>query len=324
MGRIFCLPPKTLYHWYRYHLSDYYPDKESGKWHPNYLEEVDRETGEIQTTKPLYVFKPDNIGPLMSIDDKHIGGEGFTILSNTQTGKIAMMLESCKSGEVSEALSLFGDGLRKIRSISCDMAACYLSVCNNCLPSAKVVIDKFHVMQYVYDAVLDMRTRIKKELSCRLSRGKVKTEQDKQILRQLDLLKHCRYRLTQSEQKWSQAGKEVMEQVFALCPELKEAYRLGQAFKQWYDSSNCRRQRSRIAGELYKWYTDVKTAGVKEFKTVVKMIRKHEYEILNYFIDAHTNAKAERLNGKINRFFSNNYGMRDRDFALFRVANYFS
>ena len=38
----------------------------------------------------------------------------------------------------------------------------------------------------------------------------------------------------------------------------------------------------------------------------------------------HTNTKAERLNGKIQRFVSNNYGIKDKDFVLFRIAGYFS
>ena len=54
------------------------------------------------------------------------------------------------------------------------------------------------------------------------------------------------------------------------------------------------------------------------------MIRKHENEIVNFFICAQTNAKAERLNGKINRFIANNYGVRDKDFVLFRINGYFS
>ena len=54
------------------------------------------------------------------------------------------------------------------------------------------------------------------------------------------------------------------------------------------------------------------------------MIRKHEDEIINFFRNGMTNAKAERLNGKIQRFVSNNYGIKDKDFALYRIANYFS
>jgi hypothetical protein len=54
------------------------------------------------------------------------------------------------------------------------------------------------------------------------------------------------------------------------------------------------------------------------------MIRKHENEVINYFICGQASAKAERINGKINRFISNNYGIKDKDFALYRTALYFS
>jgi len=54
------------------------------------------------------------------------------------------------------------------------------------------------------------------------------------------------------------------------------------------------------------------------------MIEKHEKEIRNYFQNAITNAKAENINGKIQRFIMNNYGIRDKDFAIYRIAKYFS
>ena len=260
----------------------------------------------------------------MSIDDKAICHEGFSILSNGETGKIAMMIESCKSVEVSQAISLFENDLKKIKSVSCDMAAGYLNVCSNELPQADVVIDKFHVMQYVYDAVLDVRTRIKKELSSRLTKGKEKTEQDNEILRRLDLLKHSRYRLTQSPDKWSEAGIELMCQIFENHRELSEAYLLTQKFKKWYDISNRTKAKSLIIQDLHEWYLETKKSKLDEFKSVVKMVRKHENEIINFFNCQQTNAKAERLNGKINRFISNNYGVKDKDFALYRIAKYFS
>jgi transposase len=288
------------------------------------MENVDEQTAEVTKGKPLYVFKPENIGSKMSIDDKAIGHEGFSILSNGETGKIAMMIESCKSVEVAQAISLFGNDLNKVESISCDMAAGYLNVCSQELPRAKVVIDKFHVMQYVYDAALDVRARLKKELTGQLTKGKTKTEQDKEILRKLDTLKHCRYRLTQSPEKWSTTGKEVMNQVFDNHSELSQAYNLTQDFKKWYDISNRFKSRETITQELHQWYVQTNQSGFDEFKAVVKMIRKHENEIINYFKSQQTNARAERLNGKINRFISNNYGIKDKDFAMYRIANYFS
>ena len=54
-------------------------------------------------------------------------------------------------------ISIFGADLQRVKSISCDMAAGYLLACSEQLPLARVAINKFHVMQYVYDAVLDVR-----------------------------------------------------------------------------------------------------------------------------------------------------------------------
>ena len=63
---------------------------------------------------------------------------------------------------------------------------------------------------------------------------------------------------------------------------------------------------------------------IPEFTSVIKMMRKHESGIINFFGHGLTNVKAERLNGKIQRFASNNYGLKDKDFFLYRTANYFS
>jgi len=285
---------------------------------------LNTETGELEKQKPLYVFKPENLGAKMSIDDKSLSNEGFTIMSNSQSGKIALMLESCKLSEVSSALSLFGCDLRKVESISCDMSPTYLSALKEQMPWAKRVIDKFHVMQYVYSAVSEVRLRIKNELSASLSKGKEKTALDKEILIKLDFLRRNRYRLLQSPYEWSDTGKEAMKELFANHEELKTAYLLSQKFKSWYDKENCKKTRTQVIEGLNAWYDEIIKSKIKEFIAPAKMIRKHENEIVNFFICAQTNAKAERLNGKINRFIANNYGVRDKDFVLFRINGYFS
>jgi transposase len=316
--------PGTLYHWYRNHISDYLSDRDSGKWPSKSLMEVDQDTGEVLKANPVHVLKPENVGQKMCIDDKAIGRDGFTILSNAQTGKIAMMIESCKGNELSDALSLFGDALQKVKTISCDMSPTYLKLCNEQIPHAQTVVDKFHVMSYLYDAVLDVRSRIKKELTGKLTKGKEKTEKDREILYHMELLRRCRYRLTQSPEKWSDTTKLLMSRIFDQHQDLKTAYDLSQDFKKWYDKSNCFKNDTVIKNDLYKWYGQVNQAGLEEMKSVVKMIRKHQYQILNYFHNGHTNAKAETLNSKIQRFVAANYGYRDKDFALYRIAGYFS
>jgi transposase len=75
-------------------------------------------------------------------------------------------------------------------------------------------------------------------------------------------------------------------------------------------------------GNLVAWY--LQAAAIPEFKRVIKMLREHETQIVNYFRQGVTNAKAERLNGKIQRFITQNYGLKDKDFFLYRTAGYFS
>jgi hypothetical protein len=48
------------------------------------------------------------------------------------------------------------------------------------------------------------------------------------------------------------------------------------------------------------------------------------FRLFAFFRHGLTNAKVERLNGKIQRFASNNCGLKDKDFFLYRTANYFS
>jgi hypothetical protein len=54
------------------------------------------------------------------------------------------------------------------------------------------------------------------------------------------------------------------------------------------------------------------------------MLRKHETQIINHFRQGATNAKAERLNAKIQRFITQNYGLKDKYFFLYRTVGYFS
>jgi transposase len=120
----------------------------------------------------------------MSIDDKCICHEGYTVLSNQDTSKIAMIIESTKAEEIGRASDLLGeDKLQEIKSISSDMSATYLSVCSEKMLFAEQVIDKFHVMQYIYDAVLHVHSRIKKQLTEGLTKGIKKTERTKKYCR---------------------------------------------------------------------------------------------------------------------------------------------
>ena len=257
----------------------------------------------------------------MSIDDKYIGRDGFTVLSNRDTGKVALLVESTNYEAVTQSMKLFGEELRKIKNITMDMSPTYALVFSNLVPNSTQIIDKFHVMKYVYDAVAEVRNKIRKCLIINLSKGKQQTENDKRALSELERLRRVRHAITQSPEKWSKEMENTVNQVFETHNELRMAYQISQNFKQWYNFKNRPTSTNKIRQNLFLWYEQA--AQLTEFKRVIKMLRKHEDQILNYFQHGLTNAKAEQLNGKMNRFVANNHGIRDKDFTLYRIANYF-
>lgn len=93
--------------------------------------------------------------------------------------------------------------------------------------------------------------------------------------------------------------------------------------RNWYKGNNIGKHVNLIERELYDWCDTVNEAKIPAFRAVRKMIEKHQDDIINYFKEGQTNAKAENMNGKIQRSLANNFGIKDRDFFLFRVARYF-
>jgi transposase len=321
---MFDLKPKTLYHWYRNHLSDYNTDIEQGKWLKDKIPIADEQTGEILSESPVYIAKPENVGERMNIDDKQIGKDVFSVMTNRDTGKIALMVETTKVAELQMAVEFLSESIKRVRSMSCDMSPSYLKLIRSTFTDCKIVIDKFHVVKYVLEAVQNVRIQIKNQLNEKLPKGRRNTPESSAVLSDLELLKRCKYLLTQAQIKWSDHQRELAEQLFEKFPQLQTAYLLAEDFKTWYTPAKLSLSRLVKEKQLFQWYEQAQKSGIKQFESVIKMLEKHEEEIINYFDTKHTNAKAENMNGKIQHFISNNYGIRDKDFNLYRIAIYFS
>lgn len=320
---MFDIKPKYLYQVYRFALSDYDKEKEEKTWGAKKVERVDESTGEIIGERTIYIAEQENIGESMCLDDKEINGKSFSILSNQKTGKIAFMMDSVKSYELEKGFVFLGESVQRIKTMNCDMAPSYLRFIRERLPESEIIVDKFHVMKYVYDAVQQVRMEVRKEIFEQMPKGK-RRRKDEELLSELEQLKKSRVPLSRSQNLWSEDQSELMQNLFYKYPKLERAYQLAQNFKDWYSKDNSKKGYLQINKELNLWLEKLEISNIKQFEQCSKMIQKHENEIMNYFKNPQTNAKAERLNGKIERFLSNNYGTRDLDFTLFRIKGYFA
>ncbi len=100
-----CVEPGKLWRWSRDHLSGFCGKAE---FEERYAHDIEAEKEDLTTTVRVPVLKPGNIGPNIAIDEKQIGDEMHTPLTNRDTGKLAMVACTTVAGEFYMAYRVSG------------------------------------------------------------------------------------------------------------------------------------------------------------------------------------------------------------------------
>lgn len=201
-----------------------------------------------------------------------------------------------------------------------DMSPMYKKICTEIFPQATLSVDKFHVIKQILDVLQALRIEAKGELKKEISEEKVGTNQWTKI----ELLEKSRYILYKKREDLSSDEQIVAALLFEHFPTIKKGYDLVEEFRNWYAKENKKHPRIYLEKTLGDWLIKIENCTIKQFKFIKKMVEKHETEIINYFEAGHTNAKAENLNAKIQRYIIGNYGLRNRDFFYYRLQVYFT
>ena len=205
----------------------------------------------------------------MCIDEKMIGKRYTLIFSNWQTGKIALLLDSLDPIFIKEAFNhLDQNKLQEVRGIACDMSPMMKSICREKIPNVNIVIDKFHVIKHLLDALqsvrLDVKKRIKEEELPNLKNPNGWTD--------LELLEKTRYSLYKQKDTLSVEELELLNKVLENYPELQKAYERTNSLRKWYDKKNIGNSKERMKKLLYHWYNEVKKIKIKAIIKVKSMI----------------------------------------------------
>jgi len=337
----------TIYRWYRDVLSLFAQDG-GASVHKN-----DVTIGNSNNPKIIDVpiFKESNFGNKMAIDEKHIGENFYTIMSNRETGKIAMLCKSMRFNELEQVLANHSSVLSTVKSITRDFSSLYQKLCTQLFPEAIQIGDKFHVIRHLMEAHQSIRIRyrqkelekrriafseFKKSEKSRLEESErtgekfkpkrfhYKEERLKNNETSLELLSRSRYLLFKFPYQWTLNQEKRARVLFEIYPEIERAYKLSCQFRNFLSKKNIGNHYLQIDKELHQWYENIEDADIDEMLNFKSMVESNEEYIVNYFIQGETNAMAEGVNSKIQKFISSNQGTRDRDFFFFRLANYFS
>lgn len=331
IGKVFAISGKKIFTWYRNHISGYTNSevqKELHKYDTVDGDIIDKKTGEMKTV-PVPILAPEHLGKDMAVDDKNLNGEGYTIISNKITKKIFLMIQTRKA-KIIQKLILDNVPLKlllKVRSITKDLAEGYDWVARACFMNAQRIADKFHVIKMGLEALQAIRIRLRQ---ARLTAEREAKEKGKKLKKIIltngetikELLARSRYLLFKFESDWTDTQRERAAILFELYPEIYTAYKLICSFRAFYKIKIGNKAKAK--NSLQKWYQKVHESGIDEIKNFASTVKNHEGQILAYFDEGHTNAFAESLNAKLQRFIIASYGFNDKDFFHFRIKNHFT
>jgi transposase len=347
-GDSLLIDPKKLWRWHRDSLSGFMDADAIKQRHQHDI--VITENGKKKEIR-VPILSPENIGADMAIDEKQIGKEYHTVLSNRQTNKIALLARSIRAKELITLLPKFDLKGFDVKSITRDLSPSYDWFCRQVFCNAMHVADKFHIIKELLDACQDVRVRYRQELLTdrRLKYEEFKKQEHirKQQCKQtnqpfiaqkfihkepkacngetfFELLARSRYLLYKYPDDWTDSQKQRATALFKHYPEIEKSYKLSCGFRTWYRKENVGKCRKEMNESPQRWYLDVDRATVMEMENFKSLVERHKGIILNYFVKGDTNAKAEAYNSKIQRAIMLNRGTRDIEFFYFKLANLFS
>ena len=271
----------------------------------------------------------------MAIDEKTIDGVCDTIISNRETSKIALMADTLRTSELRLILSKFPVKTKmKVQSVTRDMAPNYDWLARTTFPNAYQVADKFHVLREILEQLQSVRIRHRQAILA-LERKKNKTVKEKLTLQEKfsneetlkQLLHRSRGLLFKRKTEWIDDQKERAKILFKQFPEIEEAYKYCLRIRKWYEPIRPRysdRKYKIKEADLMLITQEGMESKVEEIRNIANFLRSNSTPILRYFYRRESNAKAEALNQNLQRFISVNYGARNTDFFLYRVALHFS
>ncbi len=255
---------------------------------------------------------------ILGIDEKHIAHAARGVFVDIENGRLLEMTENNKKATVLSTIENMKDYDKNIKIVTTDMAGGYRSCVYECLPNAKLVVDKYHIYQDLYRKVTSSKTAI---MAATAKQIDDETDLTKQAhLRSVrNLIAHNGYLFKFGKKKLAEKSSRmaIMADACNTFPEFNHLRLLKQGFERIYEDDN-----SRFDAEVFyeDWQLLVPPSGVKKvadwekkygvkaelfeaFKSFRATTKNWHEEIFNYFDPGCqvTNAATEGVNSMIQR-----------------------
>jgi transposase len=283
-----------------------------------------------------YLLYPQNITAHLSIDEVSLSkGELYTFVTNKNSKarnkkSVVAVINGTEAHVIQEVLAKIAlEKRNQVQEVSMDMARNMGLAVENSFPNSNRVIDRFHVVRLVMDAMQHIRVSLRweaiEEENTAIKKAKEKGEKYyPQVLPNGDTLKELlarsKYLLYKFEHDWTPNQTKRAALLFDKYPALKAAYKLTLSFRAIYKNTS----KTAAKEQFNRWKQQVTAMKIDQFNTVVNSIEYNLDNILNFFNNRTTNANAESFNSKVKAFRANLRGVTDVKFFLFRLEKLFA
>lgn len=282
-----------------------------------------------------WLLYPKNFTAWMTIDELSLSdGEMVTVLTNRTTssvkGRLAAVIAGTSSAEITAVLDkLPPSARRKVKEITMDLAGNMAKAMRDQFPNATQVIDRFHVVRMVQDALQHLRIQHRwiaieqenKDVELAKQQGKsplAEMFENGDSLKQL--LARSRGLLYKLPNDWSASQQVRARILFERFPDIKSAYLHCVRFRKLYELKG--HQDVKLA--FMDWIVQGMDQLTQQFNVTMRTILQNLDRILAFFDNRSTNGPAESFNAQIKSLRLFQRGVNDKEMFLFRLEKLYT
>lgn len=216
---------------------------------------------------------------VLGIDEVHLHSQYCGVFVDVLGQKVIEMTENRSKATVKKFLKSLPDSC-KIQCVTMDMWQPYRDAVMEILKGVPVVIDKFHVIKELNNALEEIRRTLRKDM-----------EKERRIN-----LKDMRFLFLTGGENLTPRQSKQLELLLKTYPQFQTPYYLKEAFRDIYLYAKTRAE----AEQMYKdWVQANEDECCHAFDGFISTVGNWHTEIFNYFDNRYTNAQTESLNNVI-------------------------
>jgi transposase len=238
----------------------------------------------------------------LTLDEKSIqhGHTYITVLGDADQGRVLEVAETRTTEATTNLLTetLIAEMRALIHSISMDMWEPFMKAAQTVLPLTDIVHDRFHIAQYLNNAVDQTRRAENKEL----------------LKRKDTTLKDSKYIWLKGTDRFTESQRERFATLRDQDLETAKVWSFKETFRSFFTCPSV------AEGHLFftQWYDEAIKLGNKPLTKVAEMLKTHLPGLLAYLRHHTTNAMAEGLNSAIQHIKACAHGFHR--FSSYRIA----